>query len=141
MTPIEATNAIMRHAIDNWNAATAALTFDGERFEPPAGEPWIRVTIRDLPTATVTHGARGNRQAERRATLIAQVFHPLSESDGAGAALELATAFRDLFEPAAVTSDAGVVHIVGGATVRRIGVDGPWYQANVDVPLTYFERI
>jgi len=25
--------------------------------------------------------------------------------------------------------------------VRRIGVDGAWYQVNVDVPLTYHETI
>lgn len=140
MTPLEATNAILAHAIDNWPATIAALTFDGERFTPPSG-PWIRLTIRDLPTASVTHGARGNRQATRRATLIAQVFAPLAESDGAGPALALAIAFRDLFEPADVTATAGVVHVVGGATVRRVGVDGPWFQVNVDVPITYLETI
>lgn len=141
MTPLEATEAILAHAIANWNTADAALTFDGERFDPPAGAPWIRLTIRDLPTSAVTLGARGNRLAERRATLIAQVFYPLAVSDGAGPALELAIAFRDLFEPADITASTGVVHIVGGATVRRIGVDGPWYQVNVDVPLTYHETI
>lgn len=141
MTPLEATNAILSHAIANWNAANAVLTFDGERFDAPEGEPWIRLTIRDLPTVSVTLGARANRLAERRATLIAQVFAPLEVSDGAGAALALAIAFRDLFEPADVTAAAGVVHIIGGATVRRIGVDGAWYQVNVDVPLTYHETI
>lgn len=139
MTPLEMTEAVMAHAVANWTAT--ALTFDGERFTPPVGEPWIRVSIRDLPTATVTHGARGNRQAQRRATLIAQVFHPLAISDGAGAAIALAQAFRDLYEPADVTASTGVVHIVGGASLRRIGVDGAWYQANVDVPLTYHETI
>lgn len=141
MSPLEATQALLAHAIANWNAADAVLTFDGERFTPPDGAPWIRLTIRDLPTATVTHGSRGGRLAERRATLIAQVFYPLAVSDGAGPALELAIAFRDLFEPADITASTGVVHIVGGATVRRIGVDGPWYQVNVDVPLTYHETI
>ena len=29
MTPLEATNAILNHAIANWNAADAVLTFDG----------------------------------------------------------------------------------------------------------------
>ena len=148
MTPLEATNAILNHAIASsvtvgdvvkFNGAT--LTFDGERFDAPEGEPWIRLTIRDLPTASVTLGARANRLAERRATLIAQVFAPLEVSDGAGAALALAIAFRDLFEPADVTASAGVVHITGGATVRRVGVDGAWYQVNVDVPLTYHETI
>lgn len=148
MTPLEATNAVLNHAIASsvtvgdvvkFNGAT--LTFDGERFDAPEGEPWIRLTIRDLPTASVTLGARANRLAERRATLIAQVFAPLEVSDGAGAALELAIAFRDLFEPADVAAAAGVVHIIGGATVRRIGVDGAWYQVNVDVPLTYHETI
>ena len=67
MTPLEATNAILNHAIANWNAADAVLTFDGERFDAPEGEPWIRLTIRDLPTASVTLGARANRLAERRA--------------------------------------------------------------------------
>ena len=69
------------------------------------------------------------------------MFHPLAVSDGAGNALALAIAFRDLFEPADITASAGVVHIIGGATVRRIGVDGAWYQVNVDVPLTYHETI
>jgi hypothetical protein len=140
VTPLEATNAILAHAVANWPASVAVLTFDGERFTPPAG-PWIRLTIRDLPTRTVTHGARGGRQAERRATLIGQVFTPLAESDGAGPALALAIAFRDLFEQADIEATAGVVHVVGGASVRRVGVDGPWYQVNVDVPLTYHETI
>ena len=87
MTPLEMTTAVLDHAIANWNTADAALTFDGERFDAPEGEPWIRLTIRDLPTASVTLGARSNRLAERRATLIAQVFAPLEVSDGAGAAL------------------------------------------------------
>lgn len=142
MTPLEATNAILAHARDNWNAANAVLTFDGERFDPPAGEAWIRIAIRDLPTSIVTHGGRANRLAERRATMIAQVFWPLAISDGQGRALELAIAFRDIFEPAAIVSSAGVINIAGGATVRRIGVDAStWYQVNVEVPLTYHETI
>lgn len=141
MTPLEMTEAILQHAVTNWNAATAVLVFDGERAAPPAAEPWIRLTIRDLPTRTVTHGARGGRQAERRATLIAQVFYPTAISDGAGPALAIAQDFRDLFEPADVVASTGVVHIVGGASLRRIGVDGAWYQVNVDVPLTYHETI
>ena len=136
------TEAVLQHAVTNWNAA-AVLVFDGERAAPPAAEPWIRLTIRDLPTRTVTHGARGNRQAERRATLIAQVFYPTAISDGAGPALAIAQDFRDLFEPADVTASTGVVHIVGGASLRRIGntPDAAWYQVNVDVPLTYHETI
>ena len=142
VTPLEATNALMAHAISNWNVARAVLTFDGERFEPPADRPWIRMSIRDLPTGTVTHGSRANRLAERRANLIAQVFYPLALADGQGKAVGLATEFRDLFEPAPITSAAGVVNIAGGATVRRVGVDAAtWYQVNVDVPITYHETI
>lgn len=136
------TEVILHHAVANWNAATAVLVFDGERAAPPAAEPWIRLTIRDLPTRTVTHGARGGRQAERRATLIAQVFYPTAISDGSGPPLAIAQAFRNLFL-SDVTASAGVVHIVGAADPRRIGntPDGAWYQVNVDVPLTYHETI
>lgn len=140
MTPLEATELVYETARTGLGAAGVTYTFDGERFEPPADTAWVRVTVRDLPTAGATHGPAGGRRARRRGVVAAQCFAPNYPDDGAGAALALAQQVRALFEGKDIPSTPGVEPInFDAATVRRIGADGAWYQAHAEIPFTFDE--
>ena len=136
------TTAIFAHVRDGVAALprNVAVVFDGTRAALPTDRPWCRVTVRGLPTATRTLGAVGDRLAERRAQVVVQVFYPLDDGDGPGHALELAEQIRPLVEGADLETSDGSIHFTG-ADVRPIGVDGAWYQTNVDARLTYHQTI
>ncbi len=133
-TSSQATQAVYAHVRGLWTATR--YTFDAERFEPVRGEPWIRVSVRELASLDPSHGPRGGRRVQRRASVIAQAFAPVSVTDGVGAALTLAEAFRDLFEGRDIMATDGALTF-GAASLRRIGVDGAWYQVNVDCPFAF----
>ena len=136
------TTAIFAHVRDGVGALprNVVVVYDGSRAALPTSGPWCRVTVRALPTSQRTLGAVGDRLAQREATAIVQAFCPLAEGDGPGHALDLAESIRALLEGPDLSTDDGVIHFVG-ADVRPIGVDGAWYQTNVDARITFHQAI
>jgi hypothetical protein len=141
MTPLQATQIVYDAVRDAAAAGTieCAYAFEGERFAPVAGEPWIRISVRDLPTTEATHGRIGHRVATRRAMVVVQVFAPNFADDGTAQALELAAVVQALYEGRSLpVGDADQIN-ADPADVRRIGADGAWFQTNVTIPFSYRE--
>ena len=139
MTPLQATETIYAAAVAGMGSTP--LTFEGERYTPTAGTSWVRVSVRDSPSGPMTHGPSGGRRIERPAVVYGQVFTPYGTDDGVAAAMTLAQTFRDLFEGRDLTATGGGSLTFLGASVRRVGIDGAWYQVNVECPFTHDETI
>lgn len=143
MNLAQVTDAIFAHVRDGVGAfvRNVAVLYDATAADPPRDRAWCRVSVRGLTTAARTHGAAGSRMAERRAIAYVQIFAPLSEGDGPGAALGVAALIRPLLEGADLETADGTIYFTG-ADVSPIGTDrGVWYQANVSAQLTYQETI
>lgn len=142
MTPLEATEAIVA-ALDAGRGSTP-MTLDGELYTPVAGTSWARVKVGMLPGDGMSIGLPGQRRAARRGVAYIQVFTPYNTDDGVAASLSLAQTFRALLEGLDVTDAAATepktVNFID-ATVRPIGVDGAWYQTNVEAPFTFVEIV
>jgi hypothetical protein len=138
MTPIEATQHV--YGVVEAGVLGVAIDLQHEQFDPPIDQPWIRVTIRDLPAIAVTHGPPGARRKRCRMVVIAQVFAPNFPTDGVAQALTLAQQFKALFEGRDIPSTPGVDPIgFDDGFVRRVGSDGAWFQVNVELAASFDE--
>lgn len=135
MTSInEARTAVYDRALALFPAAAPGtpLTFENEKFEPPEGQPWVRLTVRNIQAVQRTLGRPGNRRFQRDAMMLAQVFVPgdtgTKESDS------LTEALRGIFE--GVSFDGLDFRAV---STREVGVDNGWHSTLVEGPFDYEE--
>ena len=113
-------------------ASRTPVTFDNESFNPPSDGAWLRTVIRNTDSAQETLGRVTNRKFERIGVVLTQVFTP--SNGGTSEADALSMAVRDIFEG---TRIGGVV--LNNVVIREIGVDGKWYQVNVEASFFYTE--
>ena len=119
--------------VTDWGA-TSVLTFDGEKFTPPADKPCVRVAIRHNVSDQESLGDVGNRKFLRTGSVFVQVFAPLDK--GSKTADTLATTARNVFEGKTLSPE---VIRFSGVEVREIGPSDGWYQTNVEAAFNYNE--
>lgn len=129
----EARDAVYERFLAQWTATPAtAYTFENEKFDPPAGIPWVRVTVRNIGSTQACLGPPGNRRFRRSALGFAQIFTPADT--GTKDSDTLAAAFAAIFE--AVSFDGLDFR---AASSREVGVDDGWHLTLVEVPFEYEE--
>lgn len=138
MTPLAATELVLAAAKSKLDSLGVAFCIDGERFEPPVEATWCRIAVRDLPPDGSSHGPVGQRTDRQRADVVVQCFAPIFPDDGQAEAVTLAQQVREVFRGADLGAAGDTVTFLG-ADVRRIGVDGQWYQANASGRFAYHE--
>ena len=115
-----------------WANATP-VTFDNEKFNPPANEaPWARLSIRNISAAQETLGKVGNRKYERKGLISIQIF--TKTNSGVSAADTFSEAAKNIFEG---TSFNNV--IANNAVIKEIGVSDGYYQHLVQIDFFYTE--
>lgn len=139
MTPVGALELIASTVETSWAGTPVAdVAFPGQRFAAPADRAYLRLTVRALTPTSTTHGTVNGRLVQQRGLLIVEAYHPISIVDGSIAVMELATAFRDLFQGKSLGADP--LHFETAAPDFK-GDFGAHAQANVVLPFTYHERI
>jgi len=96
-------------------------------------DPWVRLTIMRSGGDQATFGQEGARRFERSGVLTVQCFVPAGKR-GLVDAGALAKAARDAYEG----------RTLGGVRLYRVarkdvGLDGPWWQVNVEAAFEYEE--
>ena len=104
---------------------TVPIDVDNAAFKPPDRTPWVRITILPGDSQLVTLGNR--KRYLTLGTVTVQVFTPSGQGDGL--ALEIATDAATVMRSKTVS---GVR--LKTPSVQRVGVDGPWFQLNVNTP-------
>lgn len=111
--------------------------FDNESFdadeESGSDDAWVRLVVRHEDANQETLGKPQNRRFRRPARVMAQVF--VKVDTGTQQADTLVDAVRNIFEGASFDG----LHF-NAVSSREIGVDGKWYQVNVEAPFFYQER-
>lgn len=114
--------------------ATAAVTFDGEKYDPPDAGDWVRLSIRHQARAQESLGGVGRRKFESVGSVIVQCFIPLDS--GRSAADTLAEDARSVFEGKHLQPE-GIRFT--SAAITEVGATEDWYQINVEAFFTYTE--
>jgi len=114
-----------------WSGETAPFTRENEKFDPPAADPWVRISVRNKLSNQETLGMSGNRKFLRRGAFYAQVFIPTSaglfESD------RLTALVRNIYEGRRITAQLWITDVV----IQEIGPQGEHFQSLVEVNFTY----
>lgn len=139
MNEVAATQVIYARANDEWDA-TPVIYGAGKRRATSPEESWIRVSVSDETSRVARIGSGTSAKNERRGRVFCQVFAiPAEGTDSAeGVALELAKTFRALFENRSLPDTGDPVIFLAG-TIRRQGVDGPWFHVNAEIPFFFHD--
>lgn len=129
----QARERIYQHFATAWGS-TSAFTFENEKFAPPSGAAWVRLSVRHRVRGQETLGPAGNRKFESFGAVIVQVFTPLD--NGTAAADTLAELVRTTFEGKVLLPEHIRVYAVG---VREVGPSDEWHQVNVEAEFQYDE--
>jgi hypothetical protein len=134
---VDARETIYQRFATLWGT-TSAITFDNEAFTPPAGQPWVRVSVRHSGSTLEAIGGSGfggMNTFQRIGRCVIQVFVPIDA--GTRQADTLAQAARAIFEGTTLSSNAiRFTNVV----LREIGPDDAWYQINLEATFQYDER-
>lgn len=131
----QAREAIYAAFVADWSVGPAsAYTFDNEKFDPPEGAPWARLSVRHRGAGQETLGRPGARRFARRGAAFVQVFVP--EDTGTADADSLTARARAIFEGVTL---AGTTVRFQDVIVRETGVDGVWYGMMVEAIFEYDE--
>jgi len=133
-TLVSAREAIYQRFVDQWGGSSA-FTFDNEQFDPPAGVPWVRVSVRHSFGAQETLGGAPNRRFSRGGLIFVQVFVPLDSGNKAADAL--AQSARAIFEGTHFATDVRCSDV----TVREVGPSEGWFQTNVECSFEYDQQL
>ena len=126
-----ARESVYAQFISDW-ASTTEVTLDNENYDPPSDASWVRLIMRNNVTAQQTLAPVGFRKFNRFGIVFVQVF---TKSDTATSTSDTLTSkARDVFEGKRL----GGVDF-RDVTIREIGVDGKWFQVNVEAPFDYTE--
>lgn len=111
----------------NWNTATAALVWENDQFEPPAGfSSWINLEVfgNQYDLASLGTGSGATALWRERGSLVAFVF--ARSGTGSLAARTIAEAFAEIFKGAQAGSGVRFEDMsLGGSGVRSD--DGNWW--------------
>jgi len=130
----QARGRIYQDFVTGWGT-TSALTFDNEKFSPPATANWVRLSVRHNASTQKSLGAVGNRKFMRGGSVFVQCFTALDS--GVSGADNLATVARNIFE--GITLSPETVYFTD-VVVREIGpTDDGYYQINVEASFDYDE--
>jgi len=95
--------------------------------------PWGRVTVRHATGEQETLAPIGSRRYLSGGIVTVQVFTPFGDGHGLGD--QIVAVIKAAFRAAPVT------HAVwfNNASITEIGVDGPWFNTNLDATFRYQE--
>jgi hypothetical protein len=143
-TTTEARDAIMGLLRTAWlsDATTApiALLWDNVKGDKPGEEaygqalPWARAAIRHNLGEQETIAAQGNRRYLAGGVFTVQVFTP--PGDGHSLSDQIVEVVKTAMRNVASTVGVWFYNI----RVTEMGVDGPWFNVNVDAVFRYQER-
>ena len=131
------TAALEREAVGsilkNWTATQIA--WPNRDFTPPQKASWINVTIQSGDAAQIELGEYATHR--HPGIVVVQVFVPANWGDKT--ALDLADQIAALFRRQRVSFDDEQNQVWGtivfrSPSVRTIGVDGAFFQVNVNIP-------
>lgn len=134
-TENQAAEAIYQRLLDNLPTGilAAQVTFDDEDYEPPEDSAWLRLTIIPQNSVQRTLGPEGSRRYDRYSLVVVQIFVPKSE--GTQLSDSIVNDLRAIYEGVRFS---GLVFLTSQR--RRIGVDGRWYQTNLEANF-YLEEV
>lgn len=133
-TPDAAREAVLERFVAQTTLPADRYTFDNEAFDPPAGQTWVRLTVRHLPSPQATLGPPGRRRYTRHARVLAQVFAPTDA--GTRAADLVAQEVRGIFEGHSFDGLA----FSPSADFRELPEDDAgWWGLVLDAPFSYQE--
>lgn len=134
MTTINEARERIYQQFDADFSVTSNVTFDNEKYDPPADASWVRLAVRHTARAQESLGALGGRKFESEGSVFVQCFTPLDS--GVAAADTLAEAARAVFE--GKTLGAEQLRFTSAA-ITEVGPTDDWYQINVEAFFTYTE--
>ena len=131
----QAREAIYAAFVAKWDVGpVSGYTFDNEKYDPPEGEPWVRLSVRHSDARQETLGSVGNRRFARRGTAFVQVFVP--QDTGTQKADDLTRQAMSIFEGVSL---AGTTVRFLNVIPRETGVDGSWFGTLVRAEFEYDE--
>lgn len=132
-TLLSAREAVYQRFVDNYTATD--FIFDNEIGSAldEGTASWVRLSVRELGPAEQTMGPIGSRKFRRSGIIVAQVFTPIDI--GVAALSTLCETVRTVFEGVRFS---GVEAL--NSTIRDVGTDGKWRQANVEIDIAYTEN-
>lgn len=133
-TAKEARAAIVSRFRELWDPADADVGVDNVAQAAPADatRSWGRLLVRVQASAQETLGGEGNSLYRHVGSIMLQLFVP--RNGGVRAADELAAKVKAIFR----AKSFGGVRCYS-TTPREVGVDGPWFQVNVDTEFDFDE--
>lgn len=134
-TTVDACNLAVARFRSLWGTTTP-IFLENDTGTPPAGVPWVRVSIRHTDAEQESLGEQGQRRIVRSALLFVQVFVPLNT--GTTVARTLAQQARQIFELVRIDSNNVRFYV---PQIRELGNDGSFFGILVEVPLQYDERV
>lgn len=118
--------------ITQWAARTPFALTNENSLANEVTTSWVWLNSKLGFSGQHTLGKSGARRYERRGIIFAQVFTPVNT--GSKPAVDLAKAIEDIFE--GVTFN-GVSCF--NSIIKEIGVDGQWYQLQVQIEFLFEE--
>lgn len=115
--------------------ATTNITLDGEKYNPPTDDNWVRVAIRHTSRSQESLGSVGRRKFESVGSVFVQCFSPLDS--GSGSADTMAAAAQNVFEGKLIGTTERLRFT--SAAITEVGPTDDWYQINVEAFFTYTE--
>jgi len=101
--------------------------YDNQTLDNPDNANWCRLTIKSGETMQVSIGSPSSQRERTRGVMIAQLFGPVGQGDGAlrGIADSIKSAFRRV-------TDSGVTFLT--PSIEERGLFGDAWQVNVICP-------
>lgn len=136
MTTItDARTALYNQFYNNFTGVPQArITFDNEKFDPPADVSWVRFTVRHFGGGQESLGDVGARKYSRTGIVLVQVFTP--QDEGARPADLLAHEARTLLEGINLS---GTTIRLNNAEIREIGLIDGYFLVVVEAAFEYTE--
>ena len=143
-TYAEAYETIANRICESARFSAAMVALENKPFDTAIDEPWVRLTVLHFDSEQETLGRVGNRQFLRSGSVVVQVFVPYGM--GVHRAQQIAQEVRDLYEGVSLRvikmpdePPVETMRFFAGSTLE-IGLDGDFYQINVEVPFDYNEK-
>jgi len=113
---------------------TLPVLYPGTKLDPPSSGSWARVTVRHEDGFQATLSDHGGRRRFRRVgTVTVQLFTP--DGDGQTLSDTLVAIVKGAFEGKSTPRSV----IFRDVRVQEIGIDGIWFNCNVQADFEYDE--
>lgn len=130
-----------------WDALTPAVNggvvpptaYDGRAFTTPQAAAWARIRVRHTAGTQATLsgglGLPSRTRFNKTGTVIVTIFQPIEAGGDTTLAEALSLIAKGAFEGQQTPSQVWFRDVVAG----EVGIDGPWFQAQVTASFTYDE--